>query len=150
MENNYMTINDAIDAMILALQAIFGDTYTYYPENMGQAMQLPCFFVSYINGTEDYLVGKRYDSKSHFIIHGHVENSNSMKKELNNIATLLNQLEYITLPNGDLIRLENRNSKIEDNDVIFYADINVHLLKLPEEDTKMESINVNGGIKNGQ
>lgn len=147
MENN-MSINNAIDAIILGLQEIFGDNYTYYPENIGQGMKLPCFFVQYINGSEDALVGKRYSSKSHFVIHGHVKDDENRKKALNEMSTSLYELEYIKLANGDLIRLENRNSNIEDNEVFFYCDINVHLIKKEnEEEINMENISMNEGVK---
>ena len=147
MENN-IGIQDAIDALILGLNEIFGDEYTYYPENIGQGMKLPCFFVQYINGNEDLLVGQRYSSKSHFVIHGHVLDDENKKKSLNDMASLLYSLEYIKLRNGDLLRLENREIKIEDNEVFFYCDINVHLIKKKaEEIINMQNINMNGGVK---
>lgn len=143
-----MGINDVIDAVILALQEIFGDGYKYYPENVSQNMELPCFYVQYLNGREDYLVGNRYSSSSHFVVHGHVKDTLDKKEKLNEMSTSLYELEYIKLKNGDLIRLENRNSNIEDNIVIFYFDVNVHLIKKKKEDSEnMENINMNEGVK---
>lgn len=147
MENS-MSINDAVDAIILALHEIFGNDYTYYKENIGQGMKLPCFFVQYINGSEDALVGNRYSVQSHFVVHGHVEDNENKKKALNEMSSLLYELEYIRLKNNDLIRLENRNSSIEDNEVFFYCDINVHLIKKEEEEIyNMENISLNEGVK---
>jgi len=143
-----MGINDVINAVILALQEIFGDGYRYYPENVGQNMEEPCFYVQYLNGREDYLVGNRYSVSQHFVIHGHVEESIEKKKKLNEMSTSLYELEYIKLKNEDLIRLENRNSNIEDNVVIFYFDVNVHLIKKKiDESVNMQSINMNEGVK---
>lgn len=143
-----MEIDDVIDASILALQTIFGDKYKYYPENVGQNMEVPCFYIQYLNSKEDYLVGNRYSSSSHFVIHGHVKDTLDKKAKLNEMSTMLYELEYIKLKNGDLIRLENRNSNIEDNIVIFYFDVNVHLIKKKKEDTEsMKNINMNGGVK---
>ena len=145
-----MGINDAINAIILALNAIFGDEYTYYAKNVGQGMKLPCLFVQYIDGSENLLVGNRYESQSHFVIHAHIEDSFNKNNELNDIVTKLYELEYITLANGDLIRLENRNSKVEDNDILFYIDLNVHLLKNPKEEIKMQNINIEERVKNNE
>lgn len=143
-----MGIDDAIDSIILELNEIFGKEYTYYPENVGQGMKLPCFFVQYINGSEDYLVGKRYESKSHFIIHGHVENNENKKSNLNKMLTSLYNLEYIKLKNGDIIRLINRNGKIENDEVFFYCDVNVHLIKSKQEESvNMQNISMNEGVK---
>ena len=143
-----MGINDVIDAVIEALDKIFGKDYKYYPENMGQNMEVPCFYVQYLNSNEDYLVGKRYSSSSHFVIHGHAKDGVNQKEKLNEMATLLYELEYIKLSNGDLIRLENRNSRVEDNVVIFPFDVNVHLLKKENEDSvNMQDINMNEGVK---
>ena len=143
-----MGINDVIDAVILALQEIFGDSYKYYPENIGQQMEEPCFYIKYLNGNEDFLVGNRYAVASHFVIHGHVKDSLNQKEELNSMATNLYQLEYIKLKNGDLIRLQNRNSSIEDNIVLFYFDVNVHLIKKKTDDVpNMNEISLNEGVK---
>lgn len=140
-----MEINDAINAIILALQEIFGDDYTYYSENIGQGLNLPCFFVQYVNGNEEYLVGNRFAVQSQFVVHGHVEENK--KEELNQMATKLYYLEYITLSNGDIVRLENRNSKIENNEVFFYCDLNVHLIKKTTDDSEnMENITIDGGV----
>lgn len=143
-----MGINDVIDAIILELNEIFGEKYTYYPENVGQGMKVPCFFVKWINGSEDLLVGKRYSSKSHFVIHGHVKEDENKNASLNEMATTLYNLEYITLKNGDLIELQNRNIKVEDGIVVCFIDVNVHLIKSKKEDAvNMESINMNEGVK---
>ena len=143
-----MGINDVIDAVILELQEIFGDNYTYYPENVGQAMKLPCFFVQFVAGNEKALVGKRYASKSHFVIHGHVENDGNQKAALNNMATLLYNVEYIKLSNGDLIRIEEKDTKVENNEVFMDFYVNVHLIKTKQEEIiNMEKMNMNGGIK---
>ena len=144
-----MEINDAIDAIILGLNEIFGKEYTYYPQNIGQGMNLPCFFIHYLNGNEKLLVGKRYSSSSHFVIHGHVKDDLEKESELNKIITKYYQLEYITLSNGDLIELKNRETKIEDNVAYMFFDINVHLIKNRQEnDCNMENINMNEGVKN--
>lgn len=144
-----MEIDDIIDAVILSLEEIFGDKYKYYPENIGQNMELPCFYIKYLKGKEDYLVGNRYSSKSSFVIHGHVEDTLDKKEKLNKMATSLYELEYIKLKNGNLIRLENRNSNIEDDIVIFYFDVNVHLIKKKNDDSEnMQNINMNEGVKN--
>lgn len=143
-----MEINDVINAVIIALDGIFGNKYTYYPENIGQDMNLPCFYVKYLYGNEDYLVGNRYASNSHFVIHGHVKDDLDKKSNLNKMATLLYQLEYIKLANGNLIRLENRNSNIEDDIVVFNFDVNVHLLKNKNDDSEnMQNITMNEGVK---
>lgn len=143
-----MKIDDVINAVILSLQEIFGDGYKYYPENIGQNMEEPCFYVQYLSGNEKYLVGNRYSSLSHFVIHGHVEDTLNKKSDLNKMATNLYQLEYIQLKNGDLIRLENRNSNIEDDVIIFYFDVNVHLIKKKiDNSVNMQNINTNEGVK---
>ena len=143
-----MGINDVIDAVILELQKIFGDGYKYYPENIGQNMETPCFYVQYLRGREDYLVGNRYSVLSNFVIHGHVNETLNKKADLNTMSTDLYQLEYIKLKNGDLIRLENRDSHIEDDVVIFTFNVKVHLLKIKSDDSEsMQSINMNEGVK---
>lgn len=144
-----MEINDVIDSTILELNEIFGKEYKYYPQNIGQAMEVPCFFVKYINGDESLLVGKRYLSQSHFVIHAHVKDDLNKEIELNKIATRLYNLDYIKLKNGNLIELKNRNININDDVVFYYFDVNVHLIKTKQEEIiNMEDINMNEGVKN--
>lgn len=143
-----MEINEVIDAVIIALEKIFGDGYKYYPENVGQNMEVPCFYIQYLNSEENYLVGNRYSSLSHFVIHGHAEDGLNQKEKLNEISMQLYELEYIKLKNQNLIRIENRNSKIEDNVVIFYFNVNVHLIKKKIDSSEnMQNINMNEGVK---
>ena len=53
-------IKEIIEAISIALNEEFGDSYTIYTENVKQGLKTPCFFVLCINPTNKIFRGKRY------------------------------------------------------------------------------------------
>lgn len=63
-------------------------------------------------------------------------------------AAAKQQLEFITLPNGDLVHGTGMNYEIVDGVLHFYVNYNLTLIK-PTENTPMETLAVDVGTKEG-
>lgn len=63
-------------------------------------------------------------------------------------AEMMDVLEIITLPNGDLIRGTGMNYEVVDGVLHFFVSYNLTLLR-PTEDTPMETLAVDVGTTEG-
>ena len=73
-------INEVIDAIILALDAEFGDDYHFYTENIEQNLEEPCFLVSCISPTIKAYPSKRYLRNNQFSVQYFPKNADSMEE----------------------------------------------------------------------
>ena len=53
-------INAIIEAISVALNGEFGDSYEIHMEEIEQGLEEPCFFIFCLNPTNDLFLGKRY------------------------------------------------------------------------------------------
>ena len=78
-------INAIIEAISVALNGEFGDSYEIHMEEIEQGLEEPCFFIFCLNPTNDLFLGKRYFRTNPFCIQFFPE-SNEKQRECNGVA----------------------------------------------------------------
>lgn len=126
-------INDIIDAISRKLHDIYPTCEIYGDRDVVQGVSTPCFFIAVLSPTEDYLIGNRRYRQHPFDIHYFPSSSNV---ECLNVAdTLLDELEYITLVNNDILHGTNKNYEIVDGVLHFRIMYNMYLKHVQEIQT---------------
>ena len=82
-------INSIIEAISVALNGEFGDSYKTYTQDVKQGLKEPCFFVSCINPTHRLFRGKRYFKENQFCIQYFPQDKRQANEECNAVADWL-------------------------------------------------------------
>ena len=139
-------IKEIIEAISIALNEEFGDSYTIYTENVKQGLKTPCFFVLCINPTNKIFRGKRYLSANQMCVQYLPVNTDNEREECNSIAERLFEcLEYITV-GGDLIRGKDMSSEMSDGIFNFFVNYDFFTIR-KEEMEPMKEISGNISVK---
>ena len=132
-------INSIIEAISVALNGEFGDSYKTYTQDVKQGLKEPCFFVSCINPTHRLFRGKRYFKENQFCIQYFPQDKRQANEECNAVADrLFFCLEYVTVT-GDLVRGPKMRSEIVDGVLNFFVNYDLFVYKRTEENP-MEDI----------
>lgn len=132
-------INSIIEAISVALNGEFGDSYKTYTQDVKQGLKEPCFFVSCINPTHRLFRGKRYFKENQFCIQYFPQDKRQANEECNAVADrLFFCLEYVTVT-GDLVRGTKMRSEIVDGVLNFFVNYDLFVYKRTEENP-MEDI----------
>jgi hypothetical protein len=120
------------------LNALFGDSYHVYTEDLPQGLTPPVFFIQLLQAGIDQVVGNRYLKNHSFdVIFFPVSNGSERQQCYEVQEKLLANLEYITITGTpDLqIRGSNRNAETVDGVLHFFIQFNFHVTKpvVPEE-----------------
>lgn len=111
-----------IDGIVKALKAEFGDSYTYYVNDIPQGFNEPSFYIKLLDSKFNLVCGNRYLRKNLCLIRYFPQSELSPKQEINAVLDrLFPVLEYIYM-DEDLIRGTNMESTVEDN--ILHLSIN--------------------------
>lgn len=139
-------INQLMDGISVKLHQVFGDGYKIYNANVEQGLVEPCFFIKLLNPSQSPLLGTRRVRVNPFDIH-YFPDPKSSTGEVNEVVELLfGSLEYITLPNGDMVRGTKLHFEMVDSVVHFF--VNYDLITRKDEVTdQMEDLTVYSGTK---
>ncbi len=123
-------IKEIIDGISLKLNQVFGDGYEIYGDaDIVQGLKEPCFFIAVLNPSYKRLVGLRYLIENPFVIQYFPKNAKD-NIELHDVAfAMFDALEYITLPDGDMLHGTSISHEIVDGVVQFKINYNVILTK---------------------
>ena len=137
-------ISDIVNGISIKLNSVFGDGYEIYTENVEQGLQEPCFFIKSLPTVNKPLLGTRKQRTYSFdIAYFPTEGNEEMMKVS---EQLLDELEYITLLNGDVLRGINLETEIVDD--VLHASVNyVVFLNDYTKDESMESYDTDIGMK---
>ena len=137
-------ISDIVNGISIKLNSVFGDGYEIYTENVEQGLQEPCFFIKSLPVVNKPLLGTRKQRTYSFdIAYFPTEGNEEMMKVS---EQLLDELEYITLLNGDVLRGINLETEIVDD--VLHASVNyVVFLNDYTKDESMESYDTDIGMK---
>ena len=136
---------DIVNGISIKLNSVFGDSYEIYTENVEQGLEEPCFFIKTLPTTNTPLLGKRKKRTYSFVISYFPEKGNEEMMRVS--ETLLNEMEYITLLNGDMIRGHSLQAEIVDDVLHFSVNYVVFLNDLSKEES-METLDYsNIGVK---
>lgn len=128
-----------INGISTKLFETFGSDYTIYTENVEQFLKEPCFYIELISSNRKQFVTNRYKSDNSFDIH-FFTSENEPKNEFRRIADILfDELEYIQLNDGALLRGINMHYEIVDDVLHFFVDYNLVLQKDSEQKDFMQN-----------
>lgn len=141
-------ILDLIKGIALKLNEVFGDKYEVYQNDVAQGLTEPCFLIAILEPSRKKRIGPRYQYINPFVITYFPRNAGSNEEMIGVAETMTEELEVITLPNGEQVRGTDIRFEIVDNTLHFFVNYNTHMIK-PTDSTFMGEVDVTVGIKKG-
>lgn len=141
-------LNEIIKGISMALNAAFGDGYEIYQNDVEQGLKEPCFLIAVLKPDISPLQKNRFMSRNPLDVH-YFPTSGRNNAELFTMAgDLMECLEFITLPNGDVLHGTSMSYEVEDGVLHFFVNFNLTLSR-PSEETPMETLDVDVEPKKG-
>lgn len=114
--------------------------YTVIVNNVEQGFQEPCFYVKQLNTQRIQQLGLRSKRDVNFDIHFFPSEGS---EQINSVAqTLLDEMDIITLSDGDLVYGYNLRTEVADDVLHFFVNYNVIVTKETPDIDKMEEIEI--------
>lgn len=142
-------INSIIEAISVSLNKEFGNDYEIYMEEIKQGLKEPCFFIAYLNPTNNLFMDKRYERTNQFCIQ-YFPQFDEKQRECNGVVErMYDCLEYITT-GGDTkpIRGSGMNHQLVDGVLNFFVKYDFFTVKT-ENNTPMGTMTASTGVKEG-
>lgn len=137
-------INEIIQGVSAALYGEFGDGYEYYQNDVRQGLNEPCFFIAVLEPDISHLQKRRFLHTYPLDIHCFPAEPGS-NAELCGVAERLPEtLEFITLPNGDLLHGTGMRYQTEDGVLHFFVTYQCTMIR-PENVDKMSRLEASVG-----
>ena len=139
--------NDLMDAVTRKLDELFSGEYPIYTKNVEQGIETPCFFVGVLKTSDDLLHGSRrqrtWDMRVQFIPEEHTD----CAKLLNDVCeTLLEGMEWISLPDGRLVHGLKPEGNISDGILTFQISFSRILIRTKEKAETMGTLDMKGTV----
>ena len=137
-------VNEIIDGISLKLNRVFGDGYEIYGDtDIVQGLKEPCFFIALLNPSQTKVIGHRYFRENPFNVQYFPKNSED-NIEMHEVASeLFDALEYITLPNGDILHGTAMTYDIVDSVLHFKVNYNLYVRRNITPEQSMEGLENN-------
>ena len=139
-------INKIIDGISVRINAVFGDSYEIYTENVEQGLNEPCFSVLCINPTIEQFLGKRYFRTNQFCVHYFPKTNEKQYESFAVVERLQNALEYITV-DGDTVRGTQMHSEVIDGILSFFINYDMFVYKAKEDNSYMKTVSYDADVK---
>lgn len=141
-------LNEIIKGVSMKLNTSFGDGYKIYQSDVKQGLKEPCFFIAVLQPELSPLLGTRRMNRNpldvQYIPSGPGENA-----EMFSVAgKLVEVLEFITLPGGDLLHGTKMNYEVVDGVLHFFVNYNLPMIR-PRDETYMETLETDVGTVGG-
>lgn len=134
-------INEIIQGVSIKLNATFEGKYKTYQNDVEQGFTKPCFFISILKPDISPLLKNRYMSRNPLDIHYFPTNGRNNAEMYDMAGDLMECLEFITLPNGDVLHGTSMNYEVVDGVLHFFVNYNL-TLRRPSDDPTMEELEV--------
>ena len=132
------------DGISVKLNSAFGDGYEIYTEDVEQGLEEPCFFIKSLTVVNTPLLGKRKKRAYPFDISYFPLNGNDEMMSVS--ETAMEELEYITLLDGDTLRASQITSEIVDG--VLHIDVTYTLiLNDYSHEEEMDTVDVKMGVE---
>ncbi len=139
-------LNEIIKGVSMKLNTAFGDDYKIYQDDVTQGLKQPCFFIAVLNPELAPLTGGRYMSRNPLDVQ-YFPTATGKNAEMYDVAgELTEQLEFITLLDGDLLHGTSMNFEVVDGVLHFFVNYNLPMVKSTDE-TSMETLDVDVGTQ---
>lgn len=141
-------LNEIIKGVSMKLNTAFGNGYKIYQDGLKQGMKQPCFFIAVLQPEITPLLGKRFMSRNPLDVQYFPTDSGKNSEMFTVSGELMEQLEFITLPNDDILHGTNMNFEVVDGVLHFFVNYDLPMIK-PTSGTDMETLDVDVGTKKG-
>lgn len=132
----------------MKLNAAFGAGYKIYQNDVEQGFKEPCFFIAVLKPDISPLQKNRFMNRNPLDVH-YFPTSGRNNAELFAMAgDLMECLEFITLPNGDVLHGTSMSYEVQDGVLHFFVNYNLTLRRETEE-TAMETLETTVEPKKG-
>ena len=108
-------LNEIIKGISMALNAAFGDGYEIYQNDVEQGLKEPCFLIAVLQPEITPMLGRRFIKRNPFDIQYFPTNPRNNAEMFTVAETMMEALDFITLPSGDLLHGTSVNYEIVDN-----------------------------------
>lgn len=141
-------LNEIIQGISMALNAAFGDGYEIFQNDVEQGLNEPCFFIAVLKPEIIPVLGQRSIWRNPFDIQ-YFPTSPGNNAEMFTVAeTMIEALNFITLPGGDLLHGTGVNYEIVDNVLHFFVNFNLPMIR-PADETMMKNLETAIGTVGG-
>lgn len=141
-------LNEIIKGISIALNTAFGEGYEIYQNDVEQGLEEPCFFIQVLKPELSPLLGQRSIKHNPFDVM-YFPTAPGNNAEMFTIAEkMLDCMQFISLPNGDLLRGTGMSYEVVDDVLHFMVYFNLPLIRFNEE-TCMETLETNVGTVRG-
>lgn len=144
---------DILDAVTRKLAELFPQC-TIYTNPVEQGLEEPCFFVGFLEPSEKPMIGRRYYRKAGIYIQYLPQSPDQPSREVHAVAdSLTDQMDFITLSNGDRLHGTNMSWKVspEDSVLNFFVDYNHFVMKQTGQTVdSMETMGVKTRVKENE
>lgn len=141
-------LNEIIKGVSMKLNATFGNGYRIYQNDVKQGLKEPCFFIAVLKPDLSPLLWRRYLKRHPLDVHFFPAEEGNNSELYKMADQLLEALEFITLPNGDLLHGTSMNYEVVDGVLHFFVNYNMTILK-PGEENPMETLDIEVGTQKG-
>ena len=134
---------EIVEGISCKLNAIFGTGYQIYSDEVKQGLQEPCFSIELLQPQRVSLLSSRYKQTAPFDI-SYFPKTDGDSSELLGVADkLLDQMEIITLSNGDMLRGMDMSTQTVDGVLHFHIIYNLILRKAEAAAEPMKAAEIN-------
>ena len=133
-------VNNIKDAISIRLKQLFGNDYEICSKKVEQGLKVPCFFINVLSQSRRQIIGNRYYLEVSCDVHyfPSVEDDNDELDEVGSI--LFDDLEYITMVNGDQLRGTKMSYEKFEGVLHFYVTYGMFVQKEREDLDPMEEL----------
>lgn len=141
-------LNEIIKGVSMKLNTGFGSGYKIYQDGLKQGLQPPCFFIAVLQLEFTPLLGKRFMSRNPLDVQ-YFPTESGKNSEIFTVADeLMELLEFITLPNDDVLHGTKMNFKVVDGILHFFVNYDFTMTR-PTQQDDMETLNLDVGTQEG-
>lgn len=141
----FVMIKDIMNAISIKLHEVFGDAYEINMEDVAQGLKEPCFLITLVDYSKEPLLQSRSKRLVPFDILFFPSNGSSQCYEV--ADQMMNELEFITLLDGDKMYGTKMKAEVVDGVLHFFVNYNFMAIVQGELIGSMESIDIESGTK---
>lgn len=141
-------LNGIVEGIVVQLKAVFEDRCEIYQNNDGQELKKPCFFIAVLQPELSPLLGLRALKRNPFDLHYFPADPGDSAEMLGIAERLLFGLEFIELPDGEVLHGTSMRYEIIEGILHFFISFNT-IIKRTKELPLMETLQTDVNPKKG-
>ena len=142
-------VNSTISGICKALKAVYPE-YSIYKEDVNQDLEPPCFHVNLISSDFIKHAGRRVELRNQYDIKFFPDRDGEIENQCNDVMMdLFEQLAFITVPNGDLLRATNISAESVDDVLHFMCSYDIPVIFAAAQGELMKELKESVGLNSG-